>query len=78
MAYNDAEARLHNQKWAITINALKSWVKSQPKIMQALEARKEEIAQHHQHQIDPISHNYKHRGKRKIDKVIQIPSSKAK
>jgi soluble cytochrome b562 len=78
MAYNNAEGRLHDQKWAITINALKSWVKSQPKIMQALEARKEEISQHHlHHQIDPISHNYKHRGKRKIDEVIQIPSSKA-
>lgn len=47
IAYNNAEGRLHDQKWAITINALKSWVKSQPKIVQALEARKEEITQHH-------------------------------
>lgn len=76
MDYNNAEGRLHDQKWAITINALKSWVKSQPKIMQALEARKDEIKQHHQHhQIDPISHNYKHRGKRKIDQIIEFPNS---
>lgn len=75
IAYNNAEGRLHDEKWAITINALKSWVKSQPKIMQALEARKQEISQHHQqHQIDPASHNYKHRGKHKIDQIIEIPS----
>lgn len=71
--YNNAPERLHDQKWAITINALKSWVSSAPTIMEVLDERKSEIDHHHhRHQIDPSKHNYRHRGKRKIEDVIII------
>ncbi len=71
--YNDQPDRLHDEKWAITINALKAFVKSQPKVMQVVETRKEEIDSHHQqHQINPSTHNYKHRGKRRIEEIIRV------
>jgi hypothetical protein len=71
--YNNQPERLHDEKWAITINALKAFVKSQPKVMQVLESRKEEIERHHQlHQINPTTHNYKHRGKTRIEEVIIV------
>lgn len=61
MAYNDAAER-HDDKWYISINALKSYSGSQRKIEQILEDRAEEIEAHHQtHQID-MKQNYKHRG----------------
>lgn len=73
IGYNNQPERLHDQKWAITINALKAFVKSQPKVMQVLESRKGEIEQHHQqHQINPATHNYRHRGKHKIEEVIIV------
>lgn len=72
-AWNNSPDRLHDDKWAITINVLKSFVKSQPRIMAILEERKDEIAKHHaQHQINPSSHNYRHRGKHKIEEFIAI------
>jgi hypothetical protein len=71
--YNNQPDRLHDEKWAITINALKAFVKSQPKVMQVLESRKEEIEHHHlQHQINPSTHNYRHRGKHKIEEIIIV------
>jgi hypothetical protein len=72
-SYNNQPERLHDEKWAITINALKAFVKSQPKVMQVLESRKEEIEQHHlHHQINPSTHNYRHRGKRRIEEIIIV------
>ncbi|HEY9660107.1 MAG TPA: protelomerase family protein [Allocoleopsis sp.] len=72
-AWNNTPDRSHDDKWAITINVLKAFVKSQPRIMAILEQRKDEIAHHHaQHQINPSSHNYRHRGKHKIEDVIAI------
>jgi hypothetical protein len=73
ISYNNQPDLLHDEKWAITINALKAFVKSQPKVMQVLESRKEEIEQHHlQHQINPATHNYRHRGKRRIEECIIV------
>ncbi len=72
-AWNNSPDRIHDDKWAITINVLKSFVKSQPRIMAILQERKDEIAKHHAlHQIDPTSHNYRHRGKHKIEDMIAI------
>uniref|UniRef100_A0A832H864 Uncharacterized protein n=1 Tax=Oscillatoriales cyanobacterium SpSt-402 TaxID=2282168 RepID=A0A832H864_9CYAN len=72
MQHNNQAAR-HDDKWAITINALKAFAKSQRKIELILQNRKEEIKHHHQkHQIDPERHNLKHRGKHKIDEVIRL------
>ncbi len=71
MDWNDAPDRTHDLKWAITINALKAFVKSQAKIERTLQERRAEIAQHHaKHQIDPGKHNLRHRGKATIDQVI--------
>lgn len=72
MQYNDQASR-HDEKWAITINALKAFAKSQRKIELILQVRKEEIKQHHdKHQIDPERHNLKHRGKHKIEEIIRL------
>jgi len=72
MQYNDQASR-HDEKWAITINALKAFAKSQRKIEMILQDRKEEIKQHHdKHQIDPERHNLKHRGKHKIEEIIRV------
>jgi hypothetical protein len=57
MTYNNASDRTHDERWAITINALKSWVSSAPNIIELLETRREEVDQHHQkHQIEPEKH----------------------
>ncbi len=73
MAYNDMPERLHQDKWAISINILKEFVSSQPAIQRGLEQREAEIRAHHeQHQIDPKKHNFFHRGKHKITDFIQI------
>ncbi|NJP10094.1 MAG: hypothetical protein HC866_11950 [Leptolyngbyaceae cyanobacterium RU_5_1] len=72
MQYNDQAAR-YDDKWAITINALKAFAKSQRKIEMILQDRKEEIKHHHdKHQIDPERHNLKHRGKHKIEETIRL------
>ncbi|MEX0272153.1 protelomerase family protein [Leptolyngbyaceae cyanobacterium UHCC 1019] len=63
----------HDQKWAITINVLKSFVKSQRKIEHILQARRDEIDHHHQHhQIEAERHNLRHRGKKPITHIISI------
>jgi hypothetical protein len=69
--HND-QAQTHDQKWAITINALKGLgVKSQRKIQLFLDAHKEQIHDHHlNHQIDPQTHNLRHRRKYLISDVI--------
>jgi hypothetical protein len=72
MEHNDQAPR-HDDKWAITINSLKGFEKSQRKIEMILHKRKEEINQHHsKHQIDPERHNLRHRGKHKIEEVIRV------
>lgn len=71
MAYNNAPERTHDEKWAVTINGLKSWISSAPTIMSVLEERKSELEEHFQtHGIDPEKHNLRHRRKAKIDEVI--------
>jgi Telomere resolvase len=71
--HND-QAQTHDQKWAITINALKGLgVKSQRKIQLFLDAHKEQIHDHHlNHQIDPQTHNLRHRRKYLISDVIVL------
>jgi hypothetical protein len=72
MNYNNARARRHDDKWAITISLLKSLGGSQPRVVQTLQQR-QDIHQHHQfHQLDPSTHNLKHRGKHKITDLIQL------
>jgi hypothetical protein len=73
MDYNSTPDLPHDLKWAITINTLKSFVKSQRKIEQILEERRTAIEAHHQvQQIDPARQNLRHRGKRSVTEVIQI------
>jgi hypothetical protein len=75
MAHNNAPDRRHDQKWAISISILKNYVNSQPKILRILDQRKDEISAHHAtHQINPIEHNKRHRGKQTITEVIPLPS----
>jgi hypothetical protein len=73
MAYNNTPDRLYDQKWAISINALKEYSKSQYTIQQILNERRDEITAHHaQHQIDSIKHNHRHKGKYKITEIIPL------
>lgn len=86
IAYNDAPGRKHTDKWAIGINTLKAFVKSQEAIVHAIGGRNRkaeevqgtrqlEIDAHHQkHQIDPNRHNYYHRGKQTIVQALQLHS----
>ncbi|MBW4660307.1 MAG: telomere resolvase [Drouetiella hepatica Uher 2000/2452] len=63
-AYNDAEERLHTEKWAVTIGLLKQFVKSQPRLQKFLADHEPELTAHYKkHAIDPEKQNYKHRGK---------------
>lgn len=72
MQHNDAVQR-HDDKWAITINALKGFVSSQNAITKSLEVRKKEIDEHHaKHQINAAKHNLRHRGKAKIEEVVEL------
>lgn len=71
--HNSTPELPHDEKWALTINVLKLFAKSQRKIQQILAARADEIAAHHaQQQIVPATHNLRHRGKRHVTDVIQI------
>lgn len=71
IAWNNVPGRLHDDKWAITINALKAYSPAQPRIIQILQDREAEISKHHnKHQIDPAKHNLRHRRKQKINEVI--------
>ena len=71
--HNSTPELPHDEKWAITINALKSFVKSQRKLEQRLTERRPEIDAHYQQQqIDPATQNLRHRGKRQLTDVIDI------
>jgi len=84
MAHNDAPGRKHTEKWAIGINTLKAFAKSQEAIVGAIGGRNRkqaevtgtrqaEVEAHHQkHQIDPNRHNYYHRGKEAVHQVVKI------
>jgi hypothetical protein len=73
MAHNNTPDRLYDQKWAISINALKEFSRSQYTIQQVLSERRDEIVAHHeQHQMDAAKHNHKHKGKHKITDVIVL------
>ncbi|NET40070.1 MAG: hypothetical protein F6K19_50375 [Cyanothece sp. SIO1E1] len=72
-AHNNHPGRLHDEKWAISINALKAFCSSQKRILEVLELRQAEIDAHHsQHQIDSDKHNLRHRRRRTIDQVISL------
>ncbi|NET39297.1 MAG: hypothetical protein F6K19_46240, partial [Cyanothece sp. SIO1E1] len=72
-AHNNHPGRLHDEKWAISINALKAFCSSQKRILEVLELRQKEIDAHHkQHQIEPDKHNLRHRRRRTIDQVISL------
>jgi Telomere resolvase len=73
MAHNDTQGEVKDRKWAITINALKSYVNSQAKIQRILDERADEISAHHtKHEIDSDSHNLRHRRKHTITDVIPL------
>lgn len=73
MDWNNTSDRRHDDKWAITINTLKSFTKSQRKIEGVLLKRQQEIAQHHaEHDIDPRKHNLRHRRKAAIEQLIKL------
>jgi hypothetical protein len=86
MAFNTAPDRKHDEKWAIGINTLKAFVKSQEAIVAAIGGknrkgelvmgtRQAEVERHHRDiQIDPDKHNYKHRGKTSIHQVVTLLS----
>jgi len=72
IAHNNAPGRLHDDKWAITINGLKNYSLNQRTIQRIIEERKDEIEQHHaQHQLG-LRHNDRHKRKFKINQVVQI------
>jgi len=77
IAHNNA-TKLHDLKWAISINAVKELVsdvtKSQRLVDKAIALRKDEIEAHHTlHQIEPL-HNHRHKRKRTISQAILFPS----
>jgi Telomere resolvase len=83
--YNNQPGRKHQEKWAIGISSLKSFVKNQEAIVAVVggKNRKGELVtgtrqqdiqlHHHHHQIEPDKHNYVHRGKTKISDVVPLP-----
>lgn len=72
IAHNNAHGRLHDDKWAITINGLKNYCQNQRAIERIVQKRKEEIDQHHaKHQLG-ARHNDRHKRKFKINQVITI------
>lgn len=72
MTHNDRPEQLHDLKWAITINGLKSFSSNQRAIERVIAQRQAEIEAHHQqHQLQP-THNHRHKRKRKISEIIVI------
>lgn len=72
MAHNNQPDLIHDLKWAITINGLKSFHPNQRAIQRILESRRSEIEAHHQlHQLQP-SHNHRHKRKRQISDAISL------
>jgi hypothetical protein len=72
IAHNNAPGRLHDHKWAITINGLKNFSLNQRAIERITQERKDEIEQHHAlHQLG-ARHNDRHKRKFKINQAITI------
>ena len=72
IAYNDNQP-LHDQKWAISLNAIRAFVNAPNAIEKVLKERTQELTDHHQkHQIDPLKHNLRHRRKRQINDMISL------
>jgi hypothetical protein len=72
IAHNNAPGRLHDDKWAITINGLKNYSLNQRAIEKITQERKDEIEQHHAlHQLG-ARHNDRHKRKFKINQVITL------
>jgi Telomere resolvase len=72
ITHNDQPNRLHDDKWAITINGLKNYSSNQRAIERIIQARKEEIELHHaKHQLAP-RHNDRHKRKHKINDVVTL------
>ncbi|MDX2239843.1 MAG: protelomerase family protein [Leptolyngbyaceae cyanobacterium bins.302] len=72
IAYNDNQP-LHDLKWAISLNAIRSYVNAPNAIEKVLKERAQELADHHQkHQLDPVKHNLRHRRKRQISHMIHL------
>jgi hypothetical protein len=72
IAHNERDDRLHDEKWAITINALKNYSLNQRAIERIVNERKDEIDEHHRkHQLGN-RHNDRHKRKYKISDVIRL------
>ncbi|MBD1908994.1 MULTISPECIES: protelomerase family protein [unclassified Leptolyngbya] len=72
IAHNNAPGRLHDDKWAISINGLKNYSLNQRAIERITQERKDEIQQHHAlHQLG-ARHNDRHKRKFKINQVITL------
>ena len=72
MAHIDNQP-LHDLKWAISLNAIRSYVNAPNAIEKVLKERAQELADHHQkHQLDPVKHNLRHRRKRQISDIIHL------
>lgn len=70
--HNNQPDRLHDDKWAITINGLKNYSANQRAIERIIAHRKNEIdSHHHNHQLH-LRHNDRHKRKFKISQVIPI------
>lgn len=72
IAYNNAAGRTLQEKWEISVNALKAYNFPQSAIYRVRNQRLEEINQHHeQHNIQP-SHNLSHHRKQNPKEVIRM------
>mgnify|MGYP002777201699 FL=1 len=72
MAYNDNQP-LHDLKWAISLNTIRSFVNAPNAIEKVLKERAQELTDHHQkHQLDPAKHNLRHRRKHQISDMIHL------
>ncbi|MBD2465619.1 hypothetical protein H6G89_32010 [Oscillatoria sp. FACHB-1407] len=72
MAHNNQPDQLHDLKWEITINGLKTYTANQRVIERIVTERRDEIDAHHQQHQIRAGHNNRHKRKRKIGDVIQI------
>jgi Telomere resolvase len=72
MAHNNEPDRVHEEKWWIGIAVLKKLGCSQPRIIEVLSERADEIKTHHEmHQLGE-NHNFYHRQKRQITDIIKL------
>jgi hypothetical protein len=72
IAHNNTQGRLHDDKWAITINGLKNYCQNQRAIERIVQERKEGIDQHHATHHLGARRNDRHKRKFKINQVITI------